>query len=52
MNENTTAALILIVFFLGLFGAMAFDQYGRHQEKIACYEASKINTNLKCDKLK
>lgn len=50
MNTDTAIALVVITFFIMSFGGMALDGYEKHQEKIACYEAAKTNTNLKCDK--
>jgi hypothetical protein len=48
MSSNTAIALIVVTFLIVTFGAMSLREYEQNQTKIACYEAAKTNTNLKC----
>jgi len=48
MNSNTAVVVIMCAFFIAVFGGMALSDYEKGQIKIACYEAAKTNTSIKC----
>lgn len=40
--------IALIVVFVAMFSAISYETEQKSKVKIACYEAAKVNTNIKC----
>jgi len=50
MHENTAMVIIVIGALIAVVAILSVGMSNDTKEKLACYEAAKINTNINCDK--
>ena len=50
MNENTSTAIIIAFICFTVFGSIVLNSYVNSLVIRECYEASKTNKDLKCEK--
>ena len=52
MDQNKAIVIIIVVWFIAVFSGLAYDSHNKSVTLVACYEAAKTNTTLKCEAVK